>query len=144
MLSFQNIEFLFGLLVLIPLVILFILVIKWKKKVKKQIGDEDLVNALTSDYSSKYFNYKFIFIALSLALCIIGAANIRKPKAGNTGARSGVDVMIAIDVSNSMLAQDIKPNRLERAKQVLSKIIDKMGNNRIGLVVFAGKAFGCC
>ncbi|HEX8461958.1 MAG TPA: VWA domain-containing protein, partial [Segetibacter sp.] len=141
MLSFQNIEFLFGLLVLIPLVILFILVIKWKKKVKKQIGDEDLVNALTSDYSSKYFNYKFILIALSLALCIIGAANIRKPKAGNTGARSGVDVMIAIDVSNSMLAQDIKPNRLERAKQVLSKIIDKMGNNRIGLVVFAGKAF---
>jgi len=141
MLSFQNLEFLFGLLVLIPLVILFILVIRWKKKVKKQIGDEELVNALTSDYSSKYFNYKFVLIALSLALCIVGAANVRQPKAGNTGARSGVDVMVAVDVSNSMLAQDIKPNRLERAKQVLTKIIDKMGNNRMGLVVFAGRAF---
>jgi Ca-activated chloride channel family protein len=141
MLSFQYTEFLFGLLVLIPLAILFILVLRWKKSVKKEIGDEELVNALTSDHSPKYFNYKFILIASSLALCIIGAANFRKPKAGNTGARSGVDVMVAIDVSNSMLAQDIKPNRLERAKQLLTRIIDRMGNNRMGIVVFAGRAY---
>jgi len=141
MLSFQHSEFLLGLLVLIPITLLFVLVLQWKKKVKKQIGDEDLVNGLTQDYSPKYYNYKFIFIAVALALCIIGAANIRTPAAGNTGNRSGVDVMVALDVSNSMLAQDIKPSRLERAKQVLAKIIDKMGNNRMGMVVFAGQAF---
>lgn len=141
MLSFQHTEFLLGLLVLIPLTVLFVLVLRWKKKVKHQIGDEELVNALTADYSPKYFNYKFLFIAVALAFCIFGAANIRTPAAGNTGNRSGVDVMVALDVSNSMLAQDVKPNRLERARQVLNKIIDKMGNNRMGMVVFAGQAF---
>ncbi len=141
MLSFQHTEFLLGLLALIPLCALFIFVIRRKKKVKKQIGDEELVNALTSDYSQKNFNYKFLLIITALTLCIIGAANIRKPAKGNTGNRAGIDVMIALDVSNSMLAQDIKPNRLERAKQVISSIIDKMGNNRMGMVVFAGQAF---
>ncbi len=141
MLSFQNTEFLFGLLVLIPLTLLFVLVLRWKKNVKRETGDEELVNALTSDYSSKNFNYKFLLVVVALALCIIGAANMRTPAPGNTGNRTGVDVMVALDVSNSMLAQDIKPSRLERARQVLSKIIDKMGNNRLGMVVFAGQAF---
>jgi len=141
MLSFQYTEFLLGLLAIIPLAALFIFVLRWKKKVKKTIGDEELVNALTTDYSAKYYNYKFLLIIAALALCIIGAANLRTPAAGSTGNRSGVDVMVALDVSNSMLAQDIKPSRLERAKQVLSRIIDKMGNNRMGLVVFAGQAF---
>ncbi|WP_018616193.1 VWA domain-containing protein [Segetibacter koreensis] len=141
MLSFQHIEFLPGLLVLVPLCTLFIFLLRWKKKVKNQIGDEELVNALTSDYSAKNYNYKFLLIIAAIALCIVGAANIRKPAKGNTGNRAGIDVMIALDVSNSMLAQDIKPNRLERAKQVISRIIDKMGNNRMGMVVFAGQAF---
>lgn len=141
MLSFHHTEFLIGLLVLIPLCALFFFAIKWKKKVKKQIGDEELVNGLISDYSRKNFNYKFFLIAAALAFCIIGAANIRKPAKGSTGNRTGIDVMVALDVSNSMLAQDIKPNRLERAKQVISRILDKMGNNRMGMVVFAGQAF---
>jgi Ca-activated chloride channel family protein len=141
MLSFQNIEFLLGLLLLIPVCVLFFLVLRWKQKVKKKIGDEELVNALTTDHSRKNYNYKFILIAIAIVLCVLASANLRTPKQGNTGNRSGVDVMIALDVSNSMLAQDIKPNRLERAKQVLSRIADKMGNNRMGMVVFAGQAF---
>jgi len=141
MLSFQNTDFLFGLLVLIPLVFLFVMVLRWKKNVKRKTGDEELINALTSDYSPKNYNYKFLLVVVALALCIIAAANMRTPAPGNTGNRAGVDVMVALDVSNSMLAQDIKPNRLERAKQVLNKIIDKMGNNRMGMVVFAGQAF---
>lgn len=141
MLSFQHTEYLIGLLVLIPLGALFFFVLKWKQKVKKQIGDEELVNALTADYSAKNFNYKFLFITAALTLCILGAANIRKPAKGNTGNRTGIDVMVALDVSNSMLAQDIKPNRLERAKQVINSIIDKIGNNRMGMIVFAGQAF---
>jgi Ca-activated chloride channel homolog len=141
MLSFQHTEFLIGLAVLIPLCALFFFIIRWKKKVKKQIGDEELVNLLISDYAPKNFSFKFFLILTALALSIIGAANIRKPAKGSTGNRAGIDVMVALDVSNSMLAQDIKPNRLERAKQVLSRIIDKIGNNRMGMVVFAGQAF---
>src|SRR4051794_5233070 len=114
MLSFQYTEYLLGLLVLIPLTLLFIMVLRWKKKVRKQTGDEELVNALTADYSPRNFNYKFLLIVAALALSVIGAANLRTPAAGNTGNRSGVDVMVALDVSNSMLAQDVKPNRLER------------------------------
>ena len=139
--SFQNIEFLFGLGILVPLVLLFILVLKWKKNVRRQMGDEELINNLTTGYSARNYNWKFILILASLALCIAGAANLRSPKNGNTGDRKGVDVMIALDVSNSMLAQDIKPNRLERARQVINKLIDKMDNNRMGLVLFAGQAF---
>ena len=139
--SFQNIEFLFGLGILVPLVVIFILVLKWKKNVRRQMGDEELINKLTNGYSARNYNWKFILILSALALCIAGAANLRSPKNGNTGDRKGVDVMIALDVSNSMLAQDIKPNRLERARQVINKLIDKMDNNRMGLVLFAGQAF---
>lgn len=56
-------------------------------------------------------------------------------------SRNGIDVMIALDVSKSMLAQDIKPTRLERAKQAIGKLIDKLSNDRVGIVVFAGKAY---
>ena len=139
--SFQNIEFLFCLGILVPLVVIFILVLKWKKNVRRQMGDEELINNLTMGYSARNYNWKFILILAALALCIAGAANLRSPKNGNTGDRKGVDVMIALDVSNSMLAQDIKPNRLERARQVINKLIDKMDNNRMGLVLFAGQAF---
>jgi Ca-activated chloride channel homolog len=139
--SFQHTEYLLGLALLFPLVLFFVLVLRWKRNVKKQLGDPELINALTKDYSPKNYNYKFLLVAAALALCVLGAANLRTPKTSKTGNRSGIDVMVALDVSNSMLAQDVKPNRLERAKQVLNRIIDKMGDNRMGLVVFAGQAF---
>ena len=139
--TFQHIEFLFALALIIPLTVLFVMVLKWKKNVRKKIGDEELVNSLTAGYSHRNYNWKFILIIIALALCIVGAANLRSPKQGSTGDRTGIDVMVALDVSNSMLAQDIKPNRLERARQVINKLIDKMGNNRMGLVLFAGQAF---
>lgn len=105
------------------------------------MGDPELVNALIKDYSSKNFFIKFVLLMLAIALCVVGGANLRSPKQSVAGSKSGIDVMVALDVSNSMLAQDIKPNRLERAKQVLNKIIEKMGDNRMGLVLFAGQAF---
>jgi Ca-activated chloride channel family protein len=78
---------------------------------------------------------------IGYALLIIGIAN---PQTGSKlveGERKGIDIMIALDVSNSMLAEDIQPNRLERAKQAISKLIDKLGNDRIGIIVFAGNAY---
>ena len=141
MLSFQHIEYLIGIGILLPILLFFLSTLWWKKRVKKQIGDPELVDALTKDHSPKNYNYKFILLSLAVALFVVAAANLRSPKQGVTGNKSGIDVMVALDVSNSMLAQDVKPNRLERAKQVLNRIIEKMGDNRMGMVVFAGQAF---
>ena len=141
MIVFEHIEFFIGLAVLLPILLLFIYVNRWKRKVKMQIGDEELVNRLTENFSQPNFRIKFYLLILAVMLCVIAAVNIRTPKSGGSGKRSGIDIMVALDVSNSMLAQDIKPNRLERAKQLLNKMVEKIGDNRMGLVVFAGQAY---
>jgi len=78
---------------------------------------------------------------VAVALIILGAANLRKPIPGEKDTKAGIDVMIALDVSKSMWAEDVKPSRLEIAKQFTSSLIDRMADNRIGLVLFAGRAF---
>ena len=138
---FQRIEFLLGLILLIPLVLLFVYVLRWKRKVRNHMGDEELVDKLTENFSPLNFRYKFYLLIAAIVLCIVAAANLRSPKPGAGGKRTGIDVMVALDVSNSMLAQDIKPNRLERAKQLLGKFVEQIGDNRLGLVVFAGQAY---
>lgn len=120
---------------------LYFYIIKWKKRTILKIGDPALVNQLTNDYSPSKFLVKFILFAIAASLVIIAMANPRSPKGSTPVKRTGIDVMIALDVSKSMLAQDIKPDRLERAKQILSKLIDRLHNDRIGIVVFAGRAY---
>ena len=140
MLSFQNNSYLLGLLVLLPLALIFIAVLRWKRKVRKALGDEELINKLTSNYSSQLFRLKFIAVLIAIATGIFALANLRKPAEGEGEKRAGIDVMIALDVSKSMLSQDVKPSRLDKAKQCVSLLIDALGNNRVGLVVFAGQA----
>ena len=139
--AFQHIEYLFALCGIPVMVVLFFLYVKWKKQTIKKIGDPVLVQQLISDYSSKKFFLKFILVTMAFALMAIALANPRKPIGSSNFKRNGIDVMIALDVSRSMLAQDIKPNRLERAKQLISKLVDKMPDNRVGIVVFAGRAY---
>jgi Ca-activated chloride channel homolog len=141
MFRFQHIEYLIGLAVLPLLAALFYLVLKWKKDTRRKIGDEKLVNQLISNYSSKNFLIKFILGTLALALIIAGVANPQRPGSMENVQRKGVDLVIAMDVSKSMLAEDIKPNRLERARQVVYKLMDRLPNDRIGLVLFAGRAY---
>jgi Ca-activated chloride channel family protein len=141
MFSFEHIEYLPGLLIIIPLALLFYAVLWWKKKAKKALGDETLINQLIKNYSAKRFNLKFVLMLAAIVLVIIAAANLRKPVPGEKDKKAGIDVMIALDVSKSMWAEDIKPSRLEAAKQLVSSLIDHMGDNRVGLVLFAGRAF---
>jgi len=141
MISFQNIEFISGLLLLAPLVLIFILVIRWKRKTRKALGDETLIAKLTAGYSANLYKIKFIAVLLALALCITAATNVRVPLDEGKEQTAGIDIMIALDVSKSMLGNDIKPSRLERAKQLVSTLIDNAENNRVGLVLFAGKAY---
>jgi len=141
MIQFQHIEYLLGLLAVPLMMALYFLVIRWKKKTIKKIGDPALVNQLIRDYSPSKFSLKFILFTLAFTIGVIALANPRMPMGTSSVNRNGIDVMIALDVSKSMLAQDVKPNRLERAKQIISKLIDKLPEDRIGIVVFAGRAY---
>lgn len=138
---FEHTEYLYALLLIPAMAILFIWLIYWRKIALKRFGEWTLVQRLIPAISTNRMIFKFILIMIGYALLIIGIAN---PQTGSKlveGERKGIDIMIALDVSNSMLAEDIQPNRLERAKQSISKLIDKLGNDRIGIIVFAGHAY---
>lgn len=141
MLHFQHIEYLLGLLVVPLMVVLYFFVKAWKKRTIKKIGDPALVHQLIAGYSPSRFLFKFILFTTAFVVGVIALANPRMPRGTATVSRSGIDVMMALDVSKSMLAQDIKPDRLERAKQLVSKLIDRLKEDRIGIVVFAGRAY---
>jgi len=141
MIHFQYIEY-FVALAAVPLMIfLYSALIKWKQKTAEKIGDPSLVKELTAQYSSKNFLTKFILFICAFTLCVFAVAGLVTPNGSQKIKRRGIDMMIALDVSKSMLAQDIQPSRLERAKQVISKIIDNSPDDRIGLVIFAGRAY---
>jgi Ca-activated chloride channel family protein len=139
--QFQHTEYLIALAAIPVMLLLYSFVIRWKKNTARKIGDPLLVKQLIRDYSPSKFSFKFVLFIAAFAVAVIALANPRLPQGSTTVNRSGIDVMIALDVSKSMLAQDIKPNRLERAKQVLAKLIDRLQDDRIGIVVFAGRAY---
>jgi Ca-activated chloride channel family protein len=138
---FQHIEYLIALATIPLIVVLYFQLLYWKKNTIKKIGDPKLVQVLIANYSPVNFLLKFMFFALALAAVIVGAANLQQPGAMDNVQRKGVDVVIAMDVSKSMLAEDIKPNRLERARQLVYKLMDQLPNDRVGLVLFAGRAY---
>jgi len=141
MLRFQYTEYLLSLAAIPVILLLYFLLVRWKKKAARKIGDPSLVGQLTRGFSSGKFTLKLILFITGFALCVIGVAGLVKPDGTQKVNRKGIDVMIALDVSKSMLAQDIKPSRLERAKQVITKIIDNSPDDKIGLVIFAGRAY---
>lgn len=141
MLHFQHIEYLLGFVLLFLIIGFYYSLLRWKKKTTKKIGDPQLVQELVKDYSPKKFAIKFVLFCIAFALCVLAVAGLRTPDGNQMVKRKGVDIIIALDVSKSMLAEDIKPNRLERAKQLISRIIDNSADNRIGLVLFAGRAY---
>lgn len=138
---FQYTVFLFALAALPLLLLLYFFVLRWKKRTISKIGDARLVKELIKNYSPKKFALKFLLVVMAFSAGVMALANLRSSRGSEKVNRNGIDVMIALDVSKSMLAQDIKPSRLERAKQVMGKLIDKLNNDRIGIVVFAGRAY---
>ena len=141
MLRYEHIEYL-NLLFGVPiLVIVLLLYNRWRKKSLTLFGDSKLVKELMHSFSKRRTQIKNILTILIFILLIIGIANPQVGTKMEEVKREGVDLMIAIDLSNSMMAEDIKPNRLERAKQAISRLIDKLEGDRIGLIVFAGEAY---
>ncbi len=138
---FQHTSYLLFLAAIPLLVLLYYLVLRWKKRTIKKIGDERLVKELIKNYSPQRYAIKFVLILFAFVSGVFALANLRKPGGVEKVNRSGIDIMIALDVSKSMLADDVKPNRLERAKQSVTKLIDKLSNDRVGIVLFAGRAY---
>ncbi len=141
MIHFQYTEYLLSLTVIPVMILLYILSVRWKRKAAKKIGEPKLVQHLIKGFSSKKFKLKFIVFIVAFILCGIAVAGLVEPDGTQKINRKGIDIMIALDVSKSMLAQDIQPSRLERAKQVVSKIIDNAPDDKIGFVIFAGRAY---
>ncbi len=105
------------------------------------MGDENVISLMMPSRSVWRNHFKFFLNLLTLAAIFIAIANPQMGSQLEKVKRKGIDIVIALDVSNSMLAQDIKPSRIERAKQSINRLIDDLENDRIGLVVFAGKAY---
>lgn len=141
MLHFQYIEYFLAFAAIPLMIFLYFQLKSWKQKTARKIGDPSLIKELTGQFSSKNFLTKFILFTIAFALCVFAVAGLVIPDGTQKINRKGTDLMIALDVSKSMLAQDIQPSRLERAKQVISKIIDNSPDDKIGLVVFAGRAY---
>ena len=141
MFRFANIEMLW-LLVTVPV---FIAAYIWytlrKRRQLEEFGDKELVEQLMPNASRVRPNVKFSILMVALVLLIIAAARPQWGQNEHTEKRQGIEAIIALDISNSMLAEDVAPNRLDRAKQMLSKLIDQMVDDKVGLVVFAGDAF---
>ena len=141
MLRFAHPEFLY-LLAVIPVILLtFVYMQVKKKKAIAKMGDPGLLKQLSADSSTAKPWLKGALVSFGLMLLITGLANPQIGTKLEEVKREGVDIIVALDVSNSMKAEDIRPNRLERAKQAISRLIDQLENDRIGIVVFAGQAY---
>ena len=141
MFRFANIEMLWWLITIPVFVIAYIIYTKRKRRHLLEFGDQELIAQLMPDASKSRPIWKFSLLIVALALLIIAGARPQYGQKETTVKRQGIEVMIALDISNSMLAEDVAPNRLDRAKQMLSKMIDNMVDDKVGLVVFAGEAF---
>ncbi len=132
----------FYLLLAIPLVlVLFALLLFWKKRTQKRFADTELFKKLSPNQSVFKSILKIVVICLAIACMSFALVN---PKIGTkleTVKREGVDVVFALDVSKSMLAEDIAPNRLEKSKQLVTQIINSLSGDRIGIIGYAGSAF---
>ncbi len=141
MIRFQHIYFLYGFLLIPILIIIFWIMMRWKKKAIKLFGDMEMMEQLIPDMSPVRSIIKFSLLMLAYIFLIIGLANPQIGSKLEKMQRKGISLIVALDISNSMLAEDIKPNRLEASKYALSRLIDNLGENKIGIIVFAGKAY---
>lgn len=132
----------FYLLFIIPImVVLFLLLQIWKQSTQNKFAEPILMKRLTPDRSSFKGVLKLLVLILGLGCLVLGLVN---PKIGTkmeTVKRQGVDIVFAVDVSKSMLAEDIAPNRLEKAKRLVSEVINQLASDRIGIIAYAGQAY---
>lgn len=141
MFRFEHPQYLYVLEVLPVLIVFFILTIRARKRLIAKFGNMRLMGELMPQVSRYKDSVKFLLLLLALIFLIVGAANPQWGVQRKKATRKGVDVFIALDVSNSMLAQDVQPSRLERAKQFAEDLVNSLRGERLGFIIFAGNAY---
>ena len=133
--------YLYALIVIPILVVLFLYVQYWKRKKQQEFGDLELIKKLSPEKSTFKPVLKMIVVLLGLTFVIIGLVNPKMGTKIEKVKRQGIDIVFAVDVSKSMLAEDVAPNRLEKSKQLVSQLINQLGSDRIGIIAYSGNAF---
>lgn len=141
MFRIANPEYLYALIVIPALIAFFWYSRILRKKALALFGQKDILSVLMPNVSAGRPVLKFIILLLALTSIIVGIARPQFGSKLKTEKRKGIELIIALDVSNSMMAEDIQPNRLERSKRAISQLVDKLSNDKIGLIVFAGDAY---
>ena len=141
MFRFANPEFLYLLFILPVVLAVYVYAYLQKRKAIKRLGNPEILSQLMPEVSPKRQFLKFWFIFGAVAAIIFVIAGPQFGSKLETVKRQGVEIMVCLDVSNSMLAEDVSPNRLEKSKQMLSKLTDGFTDDKVGLIVFAGDAF---
>lgn len=141
MFRFAHPEYLYVLLIVPVLIGMFYYSVYKRSQRLKKIGDKQLLSQLMPEASHLRPRVKFYLLLSAIILSIFALAGPQFGTKLQKVKRSGVELMVAVDVSNSMLAQDLTPSRMQRAKQVLSRLIDQLQNDKVGLLVFAGDSY---
>lgn len=141
MFRFENPEFLYFLLVIPVLIIIRLLTVRGRQRKLRAFGDAKLLARLMPDVSKVRPELKFFILLAALALIIVMVARPQMGSSVNNEKRTGIEAVIALDVSNSMLAEDVEPSRLTRAKMMVENLVDNFTDDKVALVVFAGDAF---
>ena len=141
LMQFGQEAMLWGLLILPVVIALYLLTLRRRRKNLEIFGDRELTGYLMPEASISAYRWKIVLTVLGFALVIIGAAGPRVGSILKEVEQKGREVIIALDVSNSMLAEDVKPSRMERAKQLIGRLVDDMNSDKVGLIVFAGDAY---
>ena len=140
-LRFEHPDVLYGLILIPLLIIIYLLVRLRQEKIFKRFAEMSLRDYLVPRHSTRRGVFKFVVFLLMIACAILGLANLQSGSKMEEVKREGIDLYIAVDVSNSMNAQDIVPSRLDRSKQAINKLISDLRGDRLGVIVFADKAF---
>ena len=141
MFRFAHPGLLYLLIVILLLVVFYVVMVGKKRKAIAEFGNPELLKPLMPLLSFKRGTWKFVMLMLALAFVILGVAGPQFGSKLQQVKKKGVELMIVLDVSNSMMAQDIKPSRLEKAKMAISRMVEKLSDDKVGLVVFAGDAY---
>jgi Ca-activated chloride channel family protein len=141
MFQLENKYYLIALILLPLFLLIYGLTVRWRKKTMAVYGEQEVIKKLMPDISVNKRFAKFVLYVIAFGFLIIGIVNPRIGTKLENVKRKGADLMVCLDVSNSMKATDLSPNRLEKAKMALSKLIDKLNGDRIGIIIFAGEAY---
>jgi Ca-activated chloride channel family protein len=132
----------FWTLLVIPVIVVLFLVLQlWKRRAQNKFANKTIINRLSPNKSVFKSILKLIVLCLAFACLSIALVNPKNGSKLETVKREGVDIVFAVDVSKSMLAEDVAPNRLDKSKQLVTQIINNLASDRVGIIAYAGKAF---